>query len=163
MGLAAGYESLRLLRVCIPHNSIWIGVEDLLFWVLTGLLLFTMILNENNGKVRWYALAGSGAGACVYGSIIHPILRWILHPVWIFAGKYGRIVEKLLKKARKFVTLKTKGMKSKTSDQEAAEYGGLFQKKEKKKKPFSHAGHHSHRTGPDGGSRIPDQGTQQEK
>lgn len=56
------YDALRLLRFLIPHNYVVIAVEDLIFWIVTGFVVFDMFLRESNGSIRFFSIGGAVIG-----------------------------------------------------------------------------------------------------
>ena len=56
--LAAAYDILRIFRNVISHNDFFVSLEDLLYWCMAGVFLFSVIYLENDGVIRVYALAG---------------------------------------------------------------------------------------------------------
>lgn len=64
--LAAAYDILRIFRNVISHNDFFVSLEDLLYWCVAGVFLFSVIYLENDGIIRVYALAGICLGALIY-------------------------------------------------------------------------------------------------
>lgn len=64
--IMALYDILRLLRRIIRHNNIVVGIEDFIFWNLAGIVIFALIYSENDGRIRWFIIAGICIGAWVY-------------------------------------------------------------------------------------------------
>ena len=64
--LAVCYDMLRIFRKLAVHNTFFTGVEDILYWCLAGLFLFSVIYGENDGIIRIYALFSIGLGAGLY-------------------------------------------------------------------------------------------------
>ena len=60
------YDLLRILRRLLPHNILAISLEDFLYWIVCSLLVFAMLIRENNGILRWFAVAGAMAGMLLY-------------------------------------------------------------------------------------------------
>ncbi|NBH82451.1 hypothetical protein D7X88_05180 [bacterium C-53] len=56
------YDVLRLLRYLIPHNHAVIAGEDLIFWIVTGFVVFDMFLRESNGSIRFFSIGGAVLG-----------------------------------------------------------------------------------------------------
>ena len=56
------YDVLRLLRYLIPHNHAVIAGEDLIFWIVTGFVVFDMFLRESNGSIRFFSIGGAVSG-----------------------------------------------------------------------------------------------------
>ncbi len=53
-GLRAVYDVLRIIRRVFKKNNIVVGVEDLLFWALSGVMIFLMAYDFNGGSVSGY-------------------------------------------------------------------------------------------------------------
>lgn len=92
--LMAAYDGLRLFRLAVPHKSFWTGIEDALYWAASGIVTFLLLLNQNDGVLRGYAIAGVLAGMLVY------------------RGGVSRNLIKLLIKCRKYFTMKQSSKKS---------------------------------------------------
>lgn len=60
------YDLFRILRRIVPHGIFLISLEDLIFWILATVGIFYLLLLENNGMFRWFAVIGSGAGMLLY-------------------------------------------------------------------------------------------------
>lgn len=105
-GIAACYETLRFMRLLFRHGEMWTGLEDLLFWTVCAVLVFTMVMEENDGLLRWYVIAGCVAGACIYQFLLHPLLLFLLQPLLGPARFFRRFFRNLLKKRPKSATLK---------------------------------------------------------
>ena len=96
--LGAFYEIMHRLVSILFRKKWWRGLEDLLYWTVCALVLFSMIREDNGGIIRWYLLAGATAGAGVYCGGLRPILHCLLRPLWKTIRKNRQFVEKLLKK-----------------------------------------------------------------
>lgn len=89
-GLMAIYDGLRMWRVLIPHESLWTGLEDLIYWMFSAVSTFLLLFYQNDGILRWYAVGGVFCGMLLY------------------QGTIGRIFWRVLKKAEKYFTIKRK-------------------------------------------------------
>lgn len=89
-GLMALYDVFRIWRVLIPHGTLWTGLEDLLYWLLSGVSTFLLQFYQNDGVLRWYAVGGVFLGMLLY------------------QGTVSRILLQVLKKAEKYRTIKKK-------------------------------------------------------
>lgn len=69
------YSVLRVLRRIIPHNLFWISVEDLIFWVWTGIFLFVRVFQTENGNIRWYFVVGVLLGAIFTHKCVSKIIK----------------------------------------------------------------------------------------
>lgn len=64
------YDGIRIVRRTFFHGKILIAIEDVFFWILSGLLVFGMMYEKNNGIVRGTALFSMGVGMFLYYSCI---------------------------------------------------------------------------------------------
>ncbi len=103
--LGAAYDMMRRIVGGLFRGSWWRGLEDLLYWTVCAIVLFSMIREENDGTIRWYVLAGTAAGAGIYYSVFRPVVHRILRLLWMPVRKLTQFVENLLKKRKKSVTL----------------------------------------------------------
>lgn len=92
------YDLLRILRRVIPHNSFFVSLEDLVFWVFCAVSVFLMMLRLSDGTLRWFAVLGALAGMFVYrktvsGFLVKTVsglLRGLLRIVGKLLGFLGR-------------------------------------------------------------------------
>ena len=138
-GIAACYEFLRLMRLLFRHGEMWTGLEDLLFWTICAVLIFIMIMEENDGMIRWYVLAGCMAGACIYQFLLHPVLVFLLTPLTIPLRYLHRFFGKRLHKRKKSGKLKVNPKKEAAGGQE--ENACVSKEKKRKTKPSVQARH----------------------
>ena len=119
------YDWFLILRKLIKHNTLWISIEDLLFWLACGIGVFYMLYRENNGVLRWFTVIGAVIGmacykiligdkfvhimsTCIYKImwLIFKVLQIIVKPLkWLFykLRKLAAIIKKKLKKMRNFI------------------------------------------------------------
>ena len=70
MGIAVLYDGLRMFRLILPHFSVIISVEDLLFWIYTTAVIFRMQFYQNNGISRGFSILGIMLGMIAYDRLI---------------------------------------------------------------------------------------------
>ena len=70
MGIAVLYDGLRMFRLVLPHHSVIVSVEDLLFWIYTTAVIFRMQFYQNNGVSRGFSILGIMLGMIVYDRLI---------------------------------------------------------------------------------------------
>lgn len=83
------FDFFRSLRRTIKTSNIITYIEDILFWILTGLLVLYNIWYFNSGEIRIYMLLGIILGVLIYMSTLSNIL------IKIFS-KILRIIIKML-------------------------------------------------------------------
>lgn len=69
-GFCIGYDLIRAFRRTLKHRKILIAAEDLVFWLVIGIFLFTRIYAWNDGILRWYFFAGLFLGFLIYAVTI---------------------------------------------------------------------------------------------
>lgn len=103
------YDVIRIFRRVIPHNSFFVSLEDMGFWIYCGGTVFLLMHHESNGELRWFAVLGAVAGMLFYGKLISPFfvkyvslvlsrllgmtgkaLRWLLRPLGFLLRKAGQ-------------------------------------------------------------------------
>lgn len=86
--LMAAYDGLRLFRLSVRHGAVWTGIEDGCYWICSGIVTFVLLLNQNDGVLRGYAIVGVLAGMLLYNEVV------------------SRKIFILLKKCKKYLTIK---------------------------------------------------------
>lgn len=71
-GVAIGilFDFFRILRKTIKTHNIVTYIEDILFWILTGLLILYNIWYFNDGEIRIYMFLGIIMGVLIYMSTL---------------------------------------------------------------------------------------------
>ncbi len=64
------YDLIRIFRRLVPHGTVWIGIEDLLFWIGSAVALFAMLYQENSGYIRGFAIGGVVIGMLLYNLLL---------------------------------------------------------------------------------------------
>lgn len=114
------YDWFLILRKLIKHGTLWISLEDFLFWLACGLGVFYMLYRENNGILRWFTVIGAMLGmacykwliskkfvhimsTCIYKImwILFRILQVIVKPLKWLVKKLKKLTNFLRKKIRK--------------------------------------------------------------
>lgn len=90
-GVAIGvlFDFFRILRRTIKTANIITYIEDILFWVLTGILILYNIWYFNNGEIRIYMFLGIILGVLIYMSTLSNIV------VKLFTRILGTIIKVL--------------------------------------------------------------------
>lgn len=71
-GVAIGilFDFFRILRKTIKTHNIVTYIEDILFWILTGLLILYNIWYFNDGEIRIFMFLGIILGVLIYMSTL---------------------------------------------------------------------------------------------
>ena len=65
-GLAFVYDVLRSGRRIAKNSVLRVNLEDLLFFLLAGALLFFLAYDKNGGRLRWQGFLGTISGVSIY-------------------------------------------------------------------------------------------------
>lgn len=64
------FDIFRILRKSFKTNDLFTYVEDILFWILTGIILLYSIFTFSNGEIRFYMFLGIFLGCIIYMLLI---------------------------------------------------------------------------------------------
>jgi len=60
------FDIFRIIRQIVPAGTTITFIEDLIFWVITLVVVCYFALTLNYGVIRWYMFASMGIGAVMY-------------------------------------------------------------------------------------------------
>lgn len=122
------YDWFLIVRKLIKHGTLWISLEDLLFWIACGIGVFYMLYRENNGVLRWFAVLGAAIGMICYknffskffvhimSTCIYKIMCFLFHVIqivlkplkWLFSKirRFFGFLKKKWKKCQNFIKKK---------------------------------------------------------
>ena len=69
------YDMLRVFRAVLPHGTLAVNLEDLVYFVYCGFQTFDMLYVYQNGIIRFYAIGAVGLGMILYERIVGRNLR----------------------------------------------------------------------------------------
>lgn len=146
------FDLFRILRKSFKTPDIVTYIEDIIFWILTGIFLLYVTFKFNNGEIRAYIFLGLIAGITFYillfskhfvrinvtiisalKKIIGKLIKIIIFPF--------KIIRKVILKPISFIFINIKkGIKNKTrkisNTVSKLKKFKIFTKKEKEKKDF---------------------------
>lgn len=118
------YDIFRIFRRLVPHGTLWISFEDMIYWIGFTIAVFLMLYQTDDGMIRGFSLGGIAVGAGLYFLLLSRylvrfltfILKQIFHfmgivfcflfgPVFRIFRKVLRILKKQLKKIGKAVKM----------------------------------------------------------
>lgn len=76
--ITAFYDGFLILRKLIKHTRLFVSTEDFMFWIVCAAGVFYMLNEENNGTLRWFAVAGAGLGMLLYKKTLSPVIIHIM-------------------------------------------------------------------------------------
>ncbi len=68
------YDILRIKRRAIKTGVIFVGLEDILYWLIIAVLLFITVYNSNSGQMRGFIFMGNVIGVILYESLLSNII-----------------------------------------------------------------------------------------
>lgn len=98
-GIAIGilFDIFRILRKSFKTPDIITYVEDVLFWILTGILILYNIWYFNNGEIRIYMFFGIIIGVMIYVLTLSNIFVKV---ITLIINKLKQILEIILRPIR---------------------------------------------------------------
>lgn len=60
------YDIFRTIRLFIDPKNLGMFIQDVIYFLLSGLITFLFVLIFNFGESRFYILAGEAVGWCAY-------------------------------------------------------------------------------------------------
>ncbi len=95
--MLVAYDCLRILREVISHKGWVIGMEDILYWAISSLFIFTGLYGQNSGVLRGYFFVGMALGMIVYS--------------WTFSSYFVKGASYLLNRLKKILKIPVKAAK----------------------------------------------------
>ncbi len=84
------YDGFRLIRRFIRHNNFFIGLEDVIFWLVWAFVVIDGIHLYNSGELRIYIFAGILAGFIIYRNTIGWVIDKLLYHILSFTKKHQK-------------------------------------------------------------------------
>jgi len=60
------YDIIRILRLVFKHSFNLLQAQDAVFWLISAVFFYKLLIRLNNGEVRFYIIMGYFAGAYLY-------------------------------------------------------------------------------------------------
>lgn len=136
-GLILGgiYDFYRVFRYFSKPKKILTAVEDILFWIIVTLIVFTFLVRKTDGIIRGFVLLGFIIGYAFYIKVIskysYLLLKKIFKLIFDLIGEIIKITLYPFKKTLKFFGSKTDkmGMILKTTLRDSKKYLKITRRK----------------------------------
>ncbi|MBE7062464.1 MAG: spore cortex biosynthesis protein YabQ [Ruminococcaceae bacterium] len=95
-GALAGvfFDLFRAFRRLVQSRAVWVGVQDILFWLFSAAAAFLFLYRTNYGEPRWYIFFGILLGALLY----HLLLQdWTVRFFMALARLLGRVLRCIIR------------------------------------------------------------------
>lgn len=70
VAIAVIYDIFRITRKAFKTGSVVTYIEDLVFWLLVAVVMFTMVYYSNEGELRGYLFLGTLLGVVFYALLL---------------------------------------------------------------------------------------------
>ncbi len=99
-GVAIGilFDFFRILRRSIKTSNIVTYIQDILFWILTGIIVLYSIWYFNNGELRIFVFLGLILGILIYMATLSSIIVKIFTRIMIFLINILKVPFKMIYK-----------------------------------------------------------------
>lgn len=103
------FDIFRILRKSFKTNDIITYIEDVLFWIITGILILYSIFIFNYGEIRFFMFVGIFLGAMLYMLLVSKYVIKVSVSVINFFKKIIIFIFRIVKFPLEFIykTLKT--------------------------------------------------------
>lgn len=88
------FDMFRISRRTFKTSDIVTSIEDILFWILSGLLIIFSLFKFNNGDIRVYIIIGLIAGISIYILVFSKLIINTLVKIITFIKE---IISKIIK------------------------------------------------------------------
>ena len=75
IGLILGifYDFIKIFRKYVLHNNIIINIEDTIYWIFMSIVIFLVVLYQNDGEIRNFFIIGIFTSVILYHFLISKI------------------------------------------------------------------------------------------
>ncbi len=98
IALPLSYDFIRIFRRVVSHNSIFIAMEDVCFWLVCTCAVLEILHTYGEGSLHWYMAFGILLGVAGYHYTIGCILVKGTDYILYHVKKWAKNRNKLLKK-----------------------------------------------------------------
>ncbi len=92
--MAFVYDSIRIFRRLVPHNVLFISLEDIAYWIYLAAEVFLLMYRESNGLLRWFAVLGAAAGIFLYKKLVG---QYYVHYISLLLQKIRHRIRRIFK------------------------------------------------------------------
>lgn len=80
---AAFFDLFRMLRKLLPHSRLAVALEDIIFWTVTGICAFLLLMIFQSGRLRIFLPIAFGMGSAFWLAgfsrlLLGPVCRGLL-------------------------------------------------------------------------------------
>jgi len=90
------FDFFRAYRKKVKSGAVFVGIQDMLFWLISSGVVFYFMYRFNNGDPRWFIFAGIILGAIIYHYTISGLVVMLIIKISEFIGKSIEIIIKII-------------------------------------------------------------------
>jgi hypothetical protein len=113
------YDGLRIFRRLVKHSVCAVSLEDILYWMVSAVLIFKMMYQQNSGIIRGFSIMAMGIGMALYHyTVSNIIVDWIVKLISLIFGpllwmihKIGHIIRTIFLNVKKIIKIIIKRLK----------------------------------------------------
>lgn len=107
--LGFSYDIIRILRRLFRHNFIVMAGQDFLYWCVSAVFIFMLLLCADDGKIRLFNILGIFLGMIIYFSAISDfIVHFFTKAVKLILFRPAKFLMKLFNKLFKILLSRIK-------------------------------------------------------
>ncbi len=114
------YDWLRIFRRVIPHGSLWVSLEDFVFWIYCAAEVFLLMQRESQGTLRWFAIFGAAVGIWLYERLVG---RYLVRLLSRFLSKIWKRIKNKLTYFKNMLKMTVKKLSAKWRIKRKEEHG----------------------------------------
>ncbi|EGD48405.1 Spore cortex biosynthesis protein, YabQ-like protein [Ruminiclostridium papyrosolvens DSM 2782] len=108
------YDVLRIKRRAIKTNVVILSIEDIIYWLLSAIIVFLTVYNSNDGQMRGFIFLGNILGVTLYLSVFSRLviassmmiinfIKKVLLFIWKVVTYPFRLIFKILSVPLRFI------------------------------------------------------------
>ena len=90
------FDIYRLIRGFENPNKVLTAIQDLLFWVLTSIVIFVFLMYTNEGYINFYVYVCLIIGAYLYLKLLSRVFIKLQYKFFKFSGRAIRVVRNVI-------------------------------------------------------------------
>ncbi|MBQ8663084.1 MAG: spore cortex biosynthesis protein YabQ [Eubacterium sp.] len=92
------YDLIRLWRRILPHGTVWMALEDVIFFLVCALVGFQVLYPQSLGQLRVFLILAFGVGSLAYHKLVSPYLiragSGVIHSI---KKRFGNTIQSRIK------------------------------------------------------------------
>ena len=109
-GLLIGFlfDVFRILRISFKTKDFVTYIEDIIFWILTGVIVLYSIFVFNNGEIRFFMFLGIGIGVVLHITLFS---NYLINGSVKIIGFFKKVIGSIINILKKPFVILIRGLK----------------------------------------------------